>query len=141
MVTNLCLSQSTHSVKRLDCPPESLSSTGLAFYFTEWTTIIFDILQLNGRACFKKNSSLHIWAKNSRTTFFRIFPKEILCYLSKILMTFFLVIYLFTVFYPSKFLPLRISQHYTPFTTSIHTHMLFSTFLQLAFHSRNSECQ
>src|SRR6218665_2345200 len=98
MVTNLCLSQSTHSVKRLDCPPESLSSTGLAFYFTEWTTIIFDILQLNGRACFKKNSSLHIWAKNSRTTFFRILHKKILFYLSKILMTFFLVIYLFLPF-------------------------------------------
>jgi len=49
MVTNLCLSQSTYSVKRLDCPPESLSSTGLAFYFTEWTIIIFDILQLNGK--------------------------------------------------------------------------------------------
>src|SRR6218665_3110785 len=45
-----------------------------------------------------------------------------------------LVIYLpfFTVFYPSRLLPLRISQHYTPFSTSIHTHMLFSTFLQLA---------
>src|SRR6218665_649011 len=46
----------------------------------------------------------------------------------------------FTVFYPSKLLPLRISQHYTPFSTSIHTHMLFSTFLQLAFRSVNSEC-
>src|SRR6218665_3807411 len=107
MVTNLCLSQSTHSVKRLDCPPESLSSTGLAFYFTEWTTIIFDILQLNGRACFKKNSSLHIWAKNSRTTFFRILPKKILCYLSKILMTFFFFFLVIDFFYDFVAYPLH----------------------------------
>src|SRR6218665_1512913 len=160
-----------------------------------------DVRKGGCRACFKKNSSLHIWPKNSRTTIFRILAKKILFYLSKILMTFFLVIdffydfvacrlhklalfpvpeinifltsifrrpflgfypkilnfYIFslknsddfffshlpffTVFYPSKLLPLPISQHYTPFSTSLHTHMLFSTFLQLAFHSRNSECQ
>jgi len=41
MVTNLCLPQSTHSVKRLDCPPEPFSSTatGLAFCFTEMTNV------------------------------------------------------------------------------------------------------
>src|SRR6218665_325181 len=47
MVPSLCLPQSTNSVKRLDCPPEPLSSAGLAFCFTERTTVIFDGLQLN----------------------------------------------------------------------------------------------
>src|SRR6218665_1228961 len=31
---------------------------------------------LYGRACFKKNSSLHIWQKNFSTTFFRILPQK-----------------------------------------------------------------
>ena len=44
---NSQLPQSTNSVKRLDCPPEPLSSAGLAFCFTERTTVIFDVLQLN----------------------------------------------------------------------------------------------
>src|SRR6218665_206326 len=47
MVTNVYLPQSTHSVKRLDCLPEPLSSTGLVVCFTERTTIILDVLQLN----------------------------------------------------------------------------------------------
>jgi len=42
-----------------------------------------------GRACVKKNSSLHIWPRNFSTTFFRILPKDFPFYLSKILMTFF----------------------------------------------------
>src|SRR6218665_2793073 len=42
-----------------------------------------------GRACFKKNSSLHIWPKNFSTTFFRMLPKNGTCYPSTILMTFF----------------------------------------------------
>src|SRR6218665_894171 len=51
MVTNLCLPQSTHSVKRLDCPPEPLSSppTALAFCFPELPNITFAVLQLNGK--------------------------------------------------------------------------------------------
>src|SRR6218665_962161 len=49
MVTNLYLPQPTHSVKRLECLPEPLNSTGLDFCFTERTTIILDVLQLNGK--------------------------------------------------------------------------------------------
>src|SRR6218665_1609355 len=49
MVANLCLPQSTHSVKRLDCPPEPLSSTDLASCFTERAMVIFNVLQLNGK--------------------------------------------------------------------------------------------
>jgi len=49
MVTNVYLPQSTHSLKRLDCLPEPLSSTGLVVCFTERTTIILDVLQLNGK--------------------------------------------------------------------------------------------
>jgi hypothetical protein len=49
MVTNLRLPQSINSVKRLDHPPEPLSSLGLASCFTEKTTTIFDILLLNGK--------------------------------------------------------------------------------------------
>src|SRR6218665_2381794 len=50
------------------------------------------------RACFKKNSSLHISQKNFSTTFFRILPKNIYIFsLSKILMTLFLVIGLLNV--------------------------------------------
>src|SRR6218665_4199346 len=47
MVANLCLPQSTYSVKRLDCLPEPLSSTVLASCFTERATVIFNVLQLN----------------------------------------------------------------------------------------------
>jgi len=47
MVTNLCLPQSTNSVKCLVCLPEPLSSAGLASCFIERTTVIFDVLQLN----------------------------------------------------------------------------------------------
>src|SRR6218665_2197480 len=47
MVANLCLPQSTNSVKRLVCPLEPLSSDGLASCLTERTTVIFDVLQLN----------------------------------------------------------------------------------------------
>ena len=55
------------------------------------------------RACFKKNSSLHIWPKNFRTTsFYEFYPKIYNFYPSKILMTFFSVI---TSFY--DFLALR----------------------------------
>jgi len=49
MVTNLRLPQSINSVKRLDRPPEPLSSLGLASCFTERTTLIFDVLLLNGK--------------------------------------------------------------------------------------------
>ena len=49
MVTNVGLPQAISSVKRLDRPPEPLSSLGLASCFTERTTIIFDILHLNGK--------------------------------------------------------------------------------------------
>src|SRR6218665_1362188 len=49
MVANLCLPQSTYSVKRLDCLPESISSTGLASCFTERATVIFNVLQLKGK--------------------------------------------------------------------------------------------
>src|SRR6218665_2509966 len=46
-------------------------------------------LYVHARACFKKNSSLHIWPKNFSTTFFRILPQNCTFYFSKILMTFF----------------------------------------------------
>src|SRR6218665_1021421 len=41
------------------------------------------------RACFKKNSSLHICPTNFSTTFFRILPQNFTFDLSEILMTFF----------------------------------------------------
>src|SRR6218665_1877034 len=34
------------------------------------------VLTRRTRACFKKNSSLHIWPKNFSTTFFRILPQQ-----------------------------------------------------------------
>jgi|SRR6218665_1324191 len=49
MVANRCLPQSIYSVKRLGCLPEPLSSTGLAFCFTERAMVIFNVLQLNGK--------------------------------------------------------------------------------------------
>ena len=66
------------------------------------------------RACFKKNSSLHIWPKMFRTTFLGILPPNLQFYPSKILMTFFSPP-LFTISYPCAFdrLP-RISCSLTP---------------------------
>src|SRR6218665_812269 len=77
------------------------------------------------RACFKKNSSLHIWAKNFRTTFFRdCTPKSTIFYPSKILMTIFLVI---TFFY--DFLALHMSCLNPKFSQHKLLHDLFCIFL------------
>src|SRR6218665_847143 len=77
------------------------------------------------RACFKKNSSLDICPKNFSTTYFRILPQNCKCFLSKILMTIFLVIapfYDFLAFHISQVAPLSCSltPHFRPknfFTT------------------------
>src|SRR6218665_1486356 len=100
-------------------------------------------LYVHARACFKKNSSLHIWPKNFSTTFFRILPQNCTFYFSKILMTFLII----ALFY--HFLPSRVLQMMTPIsyclhiihtlTPCIHTRMLFFTFLHLALCSHNSE--
>jgi hypothetical protein len=49
MVTNLRLPRSISSVKRLDHPPEPLSSLGLASCFTERTPVIFDAPHFDGK--------------------------------------------------------------------------------------------
>ena len=76
------------------------------------------------RACFKKNSSPHIWPKNFRTTFFRdCTPKSTIFYPSKILMTIFLVI---TSFY--DFLALHMSYLNPKFSQHKLLHDLFCIF-------------
>src|SRR5688572_32085651 len=49
MVTNLHLLQSINYVKCIDHPPEPLSSLGLASSVTDRTTVVVDILNLNGK--------------------------------------------------------------------------------------------
>ena len=46
---NLQITKASKSVKRLDHPPEPLSPLGLASCFTQKTTVLFDILHLNGK--------------------------------------------------------------------------------------------
>ena len=83
------------------------------------------------RACFKKNSSLHIWPKHFWTTILSLQNSDDLFFSHR-------------PFY--RFLPFRLLQMMTPITywlhpitPSIHTHMLFFTFLHLALCSRNNK--
>src|SRR6218665_3667842 len=70
-----------------------------------------------GRACFKKNSSLHILAEKFLNDLFRILPENFSFYLSKILMTFFVLVF---------------SLHLYTFICALYTtDMLFSPFFTL----------
>ena len=57
---------------------------------------------VSGRACFKKNSSLHICPKNFWTTFLGYYPKILYFISQKFWWPFSLVISFFTLFYPSQ---------------------------------------
>src|SRR6218665_728003 len=60
-----------YSPKRISCFDEGLRSGGIGFILGAVHKV------RHARACFKKNSSLRIWPKNFRTTFFRNFtPKS-----------------------------------------------------------------
>src|SRR6218665_3957879 len=93
------------------------------------------------RACFKKNSSLHIWPKMFRTTFLGILPPNLQFYPSKILMTFFSPP-LFTISYPCAFdrLP-RISCSLTPNFRHINllTIVFLGFYLNYIFSLENSD--
>src|SRR6218665_1122311 len=86
------------------------------------------------RACFKKNSSLHIWPKHFSTTFSRNLPRNCTSYLSKILRTFFLVI---APFY--HFLPFRVLQMMTPISYCLHT-ILSQYYFTPCIHSYTPAC-
>src|SRR6218665_2903425 len=92
----------------------------------------------NSRACFKKNSSLHIWPKNLRTTFFLAILPQNLQFLSfensddlffshHPFFTIFSVLPYFHILHMMNPIPIFCTL-YTPY---IHTHILFSRFYTL----------
>src|SRR6218665_3579660 len=75
------------------------------------------ILDTN-RACFKKNSSLHILAEKFSTTFLGFYPKFLILSLKNILMTFFIYFFsrrLFGGFYPLENTSFHLSKILTTF--------------------------
>src|SRR6218665_1448183 len=85
------------------------------------------------RACFKKNSSLHISQKNFSTTFFRILPEKFVHFFSQKLTFFFSHRPFSQSSRPIFFIIIALlNVVVTPLhPPSMHTHMLFYTFLYL----------